>query len=364
MRNGSMAASTRALARIAGLTLLMATLAACGGAGDDRRGPGPIEGLETVTVAEPATGQGRAWDGVVEAVRQATLTAQTSGRVAEVAHDVDDRVSAGTVLVRLSAVEQQSEVDAARAQLHAGEAAAREAEADYRRYRELAGDQYVSRSQLERMQAARDAAVAARDAASARLASAGQTVGYTVVRAPYDGIVARRHVEPGESVAMGQPLATVFSPDALRIEVDLPQAVAEQVRADPRASLRLHDRRTVDAGEVIVFPAADAATHTVRVRVLLPALDPAPVPGSTAKVVFPAVAGTSQPRIPARAIVRRGEVSAAYVLADGRLSLRQLRLGEATPDGVEVIAGLQPGETIALDPVAARQALVAARGSE
>src|SRR3546814_14291297 len=59
-------------------------------------------------------------------------------------------------LVRLSAVEQQSEVDAARAQLHASEAAVREAEADYQRYRELAQDQYVSRSQLERMHAARD----------------------------------------------------------------------------------------------------------------------------------------------------------------------------------------------------------------
>lgn len=359
-----MATATRALGRTGAALLLAAALAACSGAGDDNRGAAPIEGLETVSVADPATGEGRAWDGVVEAVRQATLTAQTSGRVAEVAHDVDDRVTAGTVLVRLSAVEQQSDVAAARAELHASEAAAREAEADYRRYQELAGDQYVSRSQLERMHAARDAAVAARDAARARLASAGQTADYTVVRAPYDGVVASRDVEPGESVAMGQVLATVFSPGALRIEVDLPQAAAEQVRADPRARLRLHDRRTVDAGEVIVFPAADAATHTVRVRVLLPALDPAPVPGSTAKVVFPAVAGTSRPRIPAGAIVRRGEVVAAYVLTDGRLSLRQLRLGEATPDGVEVIAGLEPGETIALDPVAARQALVAARGND
>src|SRR3546814_638322 len=189
----------------------------------------------------------------------------------------------------------------------------------------------------------------------------GQTAGYTVVRTPYDGIVASRDVEPGESVAMGQRLASVFSPDALRIEVELPQAVAEQLRTDPRGIVQLHDRRSVEAREVIIFPAADAATHTLTVRVLLPALDPAPVPGSTAKVRFPAVAGPSQPRIPASAITRRGEVSAAYVLADGRLSLRQLRLGEATSEGVEVISGLRPGETIAADPVAARQALVATR---
>lgn len=359
-----MVTSTRALARIGGLALLAAALAACGGATDDARAPGRIEGLETWVVADPVSDEGRAWDGVVEAVQQATLTAQTAGRVAEVAHDVDDHVTAGTVLVRLSAVEQQAEVDTARAQLHAGEAAAREAEADYQRYVELSQRQYVSRSQLERMHAARDAAVAARDAARARLASASQTVDYTVVRAPYDGIVASRDVEPGESVAMGQRLVSVFAPTALRIEVELPQGAADQVRADPRARVRLHDQRVIEADDVIAFPAADAATHTVRVRVLLPALDPAPIPGSTAKVRFPAVASHSQPRIPASAIVRRGEVTAAYVLADGRLSLRQLRLGEAMPSGVDVLAGLQPGETIALDPVAARQALVAARGGD
>jgi len=359
VQDGTRVTFPRALAGIGGLLLLAGALASCGGG--DAVEVEPIEGLQTLVVADPAAGHGRAWDGVVEAVRQATLTAQTSGRVAEVVHDVDDRVTAGTVLVRLSAVEQQSEVDAARAQLHASEAAVREAEADYQRYRELAQDQYVSRSQLERMHAARDSAVAARDAARARLASAGQTAGYTVVRTPYDGIVASRDVEPGESVAMGQRLASVFSPDALRIEVELPQAVAEQLRTDPRGIVQLHDRRSVEAREVIIFPAADAATHTFTVRVLLPALDPAPMPGSTAKVRFPAVAGPSQPRIPASAITRRGEVSAAYVLADGRLSLRQLRLGEATSEGVEVISGLRPGETIAADPVAARQALVAAR---
>src|SRR3546814_6964891 len=157
-------------------------------------------------------------------------------------------------LGRLSAVEQQSEVDAARAQLHASEAAVREAEADYHRYRELAQDQYVSRSQLERMHAARDSAVAARDAARARLASAGQTAGYTVVRTPYDGIVASRDDEPGESVAMGQRLASVFSPDALRIEVQLPKAVARHPRHAPRGIGQLHYRRTVKPPDTNIFP--------------------------------------------------------------------------------------------------------------
>jgi len=342
--------------------LLAALVASC--AGDGGPAPGPVTpgDLETLVVADPASGPGRAWDGVVEAVNQATLTAQTGGRVVEVAHDVGDRVAAGAVLVRLDAVEQQSAVDAALAGLRASEAAAREAEAEHARHLELARGRYVSQAQLERAQAARDAAVAARNAARAALARARQGAGYTVVRAPYEGIVARRQVEPGEAVAPGQPLATLFSPDALRIEVALPQAVAEAVREHPRASVQLSDGRTLAADEVVVFPAAEAATLTVRVRIGLPALAPAPAPGTLAKVRFPAAAGAAHPRIPATALVRRGEVVAAYVLGDGGLSLRQLRLGEAASGEVEVIAGLRAGETIAADPVAARQTLVAARG--
>jgi len=330
-----------------GLALLLAgALAACGS--DERlRDPSPIQGLDTLTVGATDAGRGRAWDGVVEAVRQATLTAQTSGRVAEVLRDVNDRVSAGEVLVRLSAVEQQAGVDAARAQLQL-------AEATYRRMAALAEGQYVSKMQLDR-------ARAERDAARAQLANVSQQTAYTTIRAPYAGIVASRDVEPGESVGVGQPLMTVFAPDALRIEVSIPQSDAERVRTNPLATVTFDDGRSVDAPNVTVFPSADPFTHATKIRVQLPALEPALQPGRTAKVAFPAVAGAAHPRVPVSALVRRGEVNAVYVLADDRLSLRQLRLGERSGDAIDVIAGLAPGETIAADPVAAAQALVAAR---
>lgn len=341
--------------------LLAAVLAACG---DGRPEPGPVvvEGLSSIEVRAAGAGDGRGWDGVVEAVRQATLSAQTSGRVAQVQADVNDRVEAGQVLLRLTAVEQQAGVDAARAQLRAAEAAAREADLDYRRHADLAQGQYVSRAQLDRARAARDTATAARDAARAQLASAGQQGAYTLVRAPYAGIVSTRDVEPGESVNPGQRLMTVFAPDALRVEVSVPQSEADAIRADAVAQVRLDDGRRIDAAQVTVFPAADAATHAVKVRVGLPALDPAPQPGNSARVVFPAVKGGVHPQVPASALLHRGEVDAVYVLADGRLSLRQLRLGERSGDNVEVIAGLKAGERIASDPLAAMQALAAARG--
>lgn len=347
-------------ARITFTAVLLASVAACSNKESPRTLPA-ISGLETITVPEPDAAGGREWDGVVEAVRRATLSAQTNGRVAEVLHDVNDRVAAGDVLVRLTEVEQRAGVDAARAQLRAAEASAIEAEATLKRYLGLAGGQYVSRAQLDQARAARDAAVAAREAARAQVAAARQQTDYTTIRAPYDGIVATRDVEPGESVGVGQQLMTMFSPAALRIEVSVPQSEAEVIRADPVANVAFDDGEKVRAAEVIVFPAADAATHAVRVRVMLPALDPVPQPGTTAKVSFPAVRGAAFTRIPATALVQRGEVSAVYVVANGRVNLRQIRIGDRSADAVAVISGLAPGEAVATDPVAALQALIASR---
>lgn len=323
--------------------------------------------LETLQVRAGVEAGGRSWDGVVEAVRQADLAAQTAGRVTAVEVDIDDRVRSGQVLLRLTAVEQQAGADTARAQLRAAQAAATEAEASYRRVAALAGGQYVSRAQLDQARAARDAAVAAREAARAQLAQAAQQSAYTIVRAPFDGVVSRRWVEPGEAVSPGQPLLSLHAPGALRVEVEVPQSEAEAIRRGGPPVLLLADERRVQAGRALVFPAADPATHSVGVRVELPALDDPPRPGSTAKVVFP-IAGTGGDAavvmLPHAALVQRGEVSGVYVVDDARVALRQVRTGRIAGDRVEVIAGLRPGERVARDPVAAMQALAARRRAQ
>ena len=346
-------------------SLLALALAACG-AGDPAQAP-PMPALPTFQVEAGAGMPGRGWDGVVEAVRRADLSAQTAGRVSAVEVDVNDAVATGTVLLRITAVEQEAGANTARAQLRAAEASAAEAEQNYKRYAALAGGQYVSKAQIDQARAARDAAAAARDAARAQVAQAAQQAAYTVVRAPFAGIVAAREVEPGETVAPGQPLMRVYAPRELRIEVLVPQSRAEAIRRDPRAKVLLPGGREVVPAEVVVFPAADPASHSVNVRVRLPDLDPPPAPGTTAKVVFDADVGatdggTAMPlRIPASAVAQRGELSGVYVQQDGRIVLRQLRLGAHAGDSVEVISGLRPGDRVVRDPVAAVQALAARR---
>lgn len=348
--------------RLLGAGLLIG-LAACSGE-QAASTAAALPKLETIIVTAGGDGSGRSWDGVVEAVRRAELSAQTSGRVTSVEVDVNDVVVAGQVLLRLTAVEQQAGASAARAQLRAAEAMAAEAAANYARYQALAAKQFVSRLQLDQARAARDAAAANRDAARAQLAQAGQQADYTVVRAPFAGIVSARHVEPGESLSPGQPLIAVHAPGALRIEVQVPQSDADAIRSLDAARVVLDDGRVLDAAAVVVFPAADPSTHSVGVRITLPDTDNPPRPGSAAKVQFPVVAATGAAavvHVPQSVVVQRGEVSGVYVVDGNRLSLRQLRLGRRIGDQVEVLAGLRAGEAVASDPVAALQALAARR---
>ena len=338
-------------------------VAGCGSDSTSGKLP-PLSALQTLTVAAGSPADGRAWDGVVEAVRQAAMSAQTSGRVTAVEVDVNDHVEQGAVLLRLTAVEQQAGVNTARAQLQATQAAANEAEQNYQRYAELGPRQYVSRAQIDQARAARDTAIATVAAARAQVAQAGQQTDYTVLRAPYAGVVSRRDVEPGEAVSPGQSLMTIYAPGELRIEVQVPQSVAAAIRGIGRARVELADGRLIDAAQVIVFPAADPSTHSVAVHIGLPDLSPAPAPGTTARIVFPISGDDASPgivRIPLSTLVQRGEVNGVYVVADGDLSLRQLRLGRSTGDTVEILAGLKPDEVIAADPVAATLALAAQR---
>ena len=315
----------------------------------------------TNTLDMQSQGQGGVsqWDGVIEAVQQADLTAQTAGRVGTVLVDVNDAVQPNQLLLRLTGVEQQAGANAALAQVAAVKAQALEAESTYRRYAGLAAKQFVSKQQLDQALAARNAARAQVLAAEAQAAQAMQQNDYTQVRAPFAGIVSERLVEPGESVSMGQPLLRVFNPAQLRIQVQVPQRVADVLRQNPEADIILDDGVTVPAERVVVYPSADAQAHSVTVRVLLPKTEKAMKPGQVAKVVFAIAAATDALWLPESAIWRRGELSGVYVVTDKTVLLRQLRLGESRAGRVEVLSGVTAGERIADDPAQAALALAA-----
>jgi len=309
------------------------------------------EPLETVTVAYETAPRERVLDGTVEAVNQATVSAETSGRVLDILQDVDDVVEAGAILIRLADTEQRAALDSARAAL--GEAEARHAEAasEFERVDSMFANATVARARHDQARANLDAAVARLAAARAAVVGAEQQLDYTVVRAPYAGIVSARHVEVGELVRPGAALVSELSLENLRVNVDVPQGMIDTVRRIGRARIYTGDL-TIDAAGFDIFPVADPAANTFRVRVPLRAGGAALLPGMLVKVGF-VVGETERLFVPSAAVVHRSELTAVYVVAGAAVTLRQIRAGGVQGDRVEVLAGLEAGETVALDPLAA-----------
>jgi RND family efflux transporter MFP subunit len=175
------------------------------------------------------------------------------------------------------------------------------------------------------------------------------------VIAPYSGVVSARHVELGEMATPGRPLMTGFDPSTLRVVATVPQAQVSAIQAGAKARIEIPSLgRWVDVKSMTIVPQADPRTHTSRVRLELPAEVRGVVPGVYARAHF--VVGKA-PRllVPRAAVLRRSEVTGVYVVdSEGRARLRQVRLGSAGDEGsVEVLAGLKPGERVALEPVKA-----------
>jgi RND family efflux transporter MFP subunit len=309
-------------------------------------------GLATFQLAAESAPTERLLDGTVEAVNQATLSAQTAGRVAEINFDVNDRVPAGAVILRIRSTEQASGL--AQAQAAMNEAKAREAEAQtrYDRINDMYQRRVVAKATLDEVSAARDAAVARLVAARAGLESAREGVSYTEIRAPYAGVVTQRHVQVGEAVAPGTPLMSGASLDALRVEVDVPQSVIAQARAVRKAAVYVDGRR-IEATGVTLFPSAEPQSSTFRARIELPKDVEGLAPGMFVKVGL-VLGEDDRLLVPRSAVVERSEMRAVYVVApDGGVALRQVRLGHVRGDRVEILAGVVAGERIALDPAAA-----------
>lgn len=300
-------------------------------------------------------------EALVEAARQSTVSAQISGRINAVNFDVGDKVRKGQVIARIDPSEVDQSYNEASAQLAQADSVLENARASYQRSEHLFAQKFVSQAALDRARSEYDSAKAQAAARQANLNIAKTTRSYANVIAPYDGVVAERHVELGEMVAPGKPLMTGFDPSRLRVSVSIPQYRLDAVRAGKTVQVFFPAiAKTVTGRAVTVLPEANMLTHTTMMRIDLPENFPGIYPGMYAEAIF-TVGQAKKLLIPARAVARRSEVTAVYIVDAGKISLRQVRLGEKSGEDVEVLSGLSENETVATDPVKAGMMLRGAR---
>lgn len=309
----------------------------------------------TSVVAYAQVDETYASEAVVEAAQQSTVAAQIAGRIVALNFDVGDYVQKGQVLVRIDAAQAAQAVAGSQAQVAQAQATLQNARANYDRTQALFAQKFVSQAALDKALAEYKSAQAASQASQAGVGVATATQSFATIVAPYTGVVAARHAELGEMASPGKPLMTGFDPRDLRVIADIPQYKVAAIGRSKRASIEFPAlNKWVQPGAISILPAADAKTHTVRVRLDLPADLRQVFPGMFARVHF--ATGTAKKLVvPASALIRRSELTAVYVVGKNQdIQLRQIRPGNAAGQNqIEVLAGLVPGEVVATEPIKA-----------
>ncbi|MFM9755808.1 efflux RND transporter periplasmic adaptor subunit [Aeromonas dhakensis] len=313
-------------------------------------------GEATLTLAPRQVTDWLTLDGTVSAIHQGTVAAQTGGRVSRMLVDVNDEVVAGQPLLEISGKEQFAAVTGAEARLARAQAQQVEAERQLARFQALIAKGVITRAQLDSALASDRSARAEVNAAEAALTQAREAYGYTRILAPYAGVVTKRLVELGETVAPGTPLLSGFSLDALRVEVELPQSALALAGQPSDAQVLLPDGKAVTPLKLTRFNYADSQSHAFRLRLDLPPSTAGVLPGMWLKVQLKQ--GERQLlQVPEQALLRQGEFSGLYLKEGGGWVLTPVRVGHCQAGQCEILAGVQSGDRVAPDGWARQQAV-------
>ena len=170
-------------------------------------------------------------------------------------------------------------------------------------------------------------------------------LGYTKVVAPFDGIVTRKLADVGDLAAPGKPIIEMEDPRALRFEADVPEALIGNVKLGAKLPVQVAEGAAPIEGTVVeMAPVADAASRTFLVKLDLPAAEGVRS-GQFGRVWVPTGESKSI-RVPASAVVARGQMECVFVVVNEHAQLRIVRTGKHTGGEVEILAGLSSGERV------------------
>ena len=308
----------------------------------------PTFAAQLFTVKNKIENQLVVLDATIEAVDQATLSAQTSGRVTKVNFDTNDYVKKGSVILEITSEGQGAQLAGAEAEVLRTQALYNESRLAYQRYKKLFPQGAISKGKLDQAEAAANTNKQFVRAAQANLKQAQESLDYTIIKAPYSGVVTKRFVEVGETINPGSPLFSGMSLNKLRAVTEIPQRYLQAVHDTPEFVITLANGKQLLSTEITLFNYADQQSHAFKVRINLPQSKQLILPGMWVKAQF--ISGTRQTiTIPKSAVLTNNELNAVYRDVNGKAVLTQIRLGKELDGYVEVLAGLQDGDKISIN---------------
>ncbi len=315
--------------------LLLAASAGCG-----RHEPGRDErSLPPARVRVRAVEQARQLDraevtGSVEASQRASLSAKVSGAILELNATPGQRVKRGDLIVALDAREMQARRDETLALRD-------QAKSDFARYRKLMDDKAITQQEF-------DQANSRLKTAEARLVEAETMLGYVRILAPFDGVITRKLAEVGDLATPGRALAEIENDATLQFAAQVDEALAPNVKLGDRLEIQIERAGAPLQAQVAeIAPSANPASRTFLVKLALPAA-PDLRAGQFGRLMVP-VAESASIRVPAGALVRRGQLEMVFAAVDGRAVMHLVKTGRRDGASIEIVSGIDPGERIVVE---------------
>ncbi len=312
--------------------------------------PEPIRAVKVMTVQAEALHSRLEFAGDVRARVTSALGFRVAGKVIKRQAEVGQRVKVGQVLAELDPRDYRLAAAAAQAQVAAALTNRDLASADYKRYKELRDQNFISGAELERRDSTLKAAQAQLEQAQAQLSSQGNQTGYTRLVADVAGVVTSVQAEVGQVVGAGTPVVTIAQDGPRDVVFTVPEDRVAAVKAGEPVNIKVWANDDLLKGQVReVAASADPVTRTFQVKVELEAKDDLPL-GATVTVLPPSMSreGLKAIKLPTSALRNDGNGSAVWVLDTNTMTLRSQTVQVETADGNDVVvsSGVEPGMVV------------------
>lgn len=311
----------------------------------------PVRAVKVMTVGVNAFSSGYEFAGEVRAQVESRLGFRVAGKIIKRQAELGQRVKAGQLLAQLDPQDYKLTADAARSQLQAAATNRDLAAADFRRYKDLRDQNFISSADLERRETTLKAAQAQYEQAQSQLAVQGNQASYTSLIADVAGVVTSIDADPGQVVAAGSPVVRIAADGPRDVVFSVPEDKVASFRTGMPVKVRGWAQDTQLAAKVReVGASADPVTRTYLIKVSLEVKDTTPPLGATVYVLPQGLGGAGTEgqqviKLPTSALRQEGQTSAVWVLDKASMTVRSQTVQIATADGNDAViaAGLQPG---------------------
>ena len=332
--------------------LLLAGLAVLAACSKPEPAPAPVRAVRTLTVAPQSAGGVQEYAGEVRARTESRLGFRVGGKIVRRDADLGDNVKAGQLLAQLDPQDLRLGQEAAKAALSAAQVNHDQAAADFKRFKELRDQGFISSAELERRETALKAALAQLEQARAQSSVQGNQAAYASLLADAKGVITAVEAEPGMVVAAGTPVLRLAHDGPRDVVFAVPEdklALIRQLAAVPgRFSVKLwgEDSTALPASIREISAAADPVTRTFLVKA---DVGKAPVKlGQTAtvRVELPQTAGVT--KLPLTALKEEQGRSIVWVVDRQSMTVRAQGVQVAGADGNDAVitGGLQAGQVV------------------